>query len=286
MGGESSQVYRNFVNSKNKKLRYFIEIAYSGKNYYGWQRQPRQISVQQVLEDSLSTVLRQPIAVVGSGRTDTGVHAKQLFAHFDIEDIGNKEKLIFQLNSFLPTDISVKNIFEVKADAHARFDALQRKYEYRIAIGKDPFSQDFAYQIYKIPNVEAMNEAADIMLKYEDFQSFSRSKSDVKTFNCQIVEAGWKKTNNQLVFTIIADRFLRNMVRAIVGTLLDVGFGKITIPQFEEIIISKNREQAGASAPPRGLYLAEVVYPKHLFLGKGAKSDKATNKTEWNQFTK
>ncbi|HLW31981.1 MAG TPA: tRNA pseudouridine(38-40) synthase TruA [Aequorivita sp.] len=266
-------------------MRYFIEIAYSGKNYYGWQRQPKQISVQQVLEESLSTVLRREIVLVGSGRTDTGVHAKQLFAHFDSDKIENKEKLVFRLNSFLPKDISVKNIFEVKADAHARFDALQREYEYRIAIGKDPFSQGFTYQIYNKPNVEAMNEAAGLLLGHTDFQCFSRSKTDVRTYNCNVIKAKWEENNNELVFTIIADRFLRNMVRAIVGTLLDVGFGKITLKRFEEILNSKNREQAGASAPPQGLYLTEVVYPESLFLKKEMKTCIANPNTELNEFT-
>ena len=209
-------VYCNFVNSKNNNLRYFIEIAYRGKNYFGWQRQPEQISVQQVLEESLSTLLRQEIQVVGAGRTDTGVHARQLFSHFETDEIENKENLIFRLNSFLPKDISVKNIFEVKEDAHARFDALERKYEYRIVIGKDPFTQDLAYQINHKPNVAGMNEAASLLLDHKDFQCFSRSKTDVKTYYCKVQKAEWKEKNNELVFTIIADRFLRNMVRAIV----------------------------------------------------------------------
>lgn len=266
-------------------MRYFIEIAYSGKSYFGWQRQPNQISVQQVLEESLSTLLRREIVLVGSGRTDTGVHAKQLFAHFDSDKIENRENLVFRLNSFLPKDISVKSIFEVKADAHARFDALKREYEYRIVIGKDPFSQDFAYQIHNRPNVGAMNEAASLLMEYKDFQCFSRSKTDVKTFNCTVVKAKWKENSNELVFTIIADRFLRNMVRAIVGTLLDVGFGKITLKGFEEILKSKNRERAGASAPPQGLYLTGVVYPESLFLKKEIKTCTKNTNTELNGFT-
>lgn len=257
---------------KNNDLRYFIEIAYSGKNYFGWQRQPKQISVQQVLEDSLSTLLRQEIQIAGAGRTDTGVHAKQLFAHFDTYKIEDKENFIFRLNSFLPKDISVNNIFEVKDDAHARFDALEREYEYRIVIGKDPFSQDFAYQIYNKPNVEAMNEAANLLLDHKDFQCFSRSKTDVKTYYCKVVKAGWEEKENILVFTITADRFLRNMVRAIVGTLLDIGFGKITLDDFKEVLKSKNREKAGASAPPQGLCLIKIVYPESLFITDNMKT--------------
>ena len=265
-------------------MRYFIEIAYSGKNYFGWQRQPNQISVQQVLEESLSTVLRREIVVIGAGRTDTGVHAKQLFAHFDADEIENKEKLVFRLNSFLPKDISVKNIFEVTSDAHARFDALKRVYEYRITIGKDPFSQDFTYQIYNKPNVKAMNDAAGLLLKYEDFQCFSRSKTDVKTYNCNVIKAKWEGNNNQLVFTIIADRFLRNMVRAIVGTLLDVGFGKTSLKRFKEILESKNREEAGPSAPAQGLYLTEVVYPENLYLKSEMKTCNQDPNAALNKF--
>ncbi len=249
-------------------MRYFIEIAYNGKGYYGWQRQPKQISVQQVLEETLSTLLRKEIKIMGAGRTDTGVHAKQLFAHFDFEDLKNNEQFVFKINSFLPNDISVKRIVHVKSDAHARFDAIQRAYEYRIALGKDPFSQDFAYQLYNRPNVHLMNEAAQTLLYHNDFQCFSRSKSDVKTYNCKIEKAYWESNGNSLLFTIAADRFLRNMVRAIVGTLLDVGFGKTTLEAFQEILKSKNRGEAGASAPAHGLYLKKVIYPENIFLNK------------------
>lgn len=246
-------------------MRYFIEIAYNGKAYFGWQRQPNQVSVQQVLEETLATLLRNEIKVMGAGRTDTGVHAKQLFAHFDFDELEISENLIFRINSFLPKDISVKNIFVVNPDAHARFDALQREYKYRIAIGKDPFSQDFAYQLYKKPNIDLMNEAAQTLLYYKDFQCFSRTKSDVKTYNCKIEKAYWETEDTVMVFTIIADRFLRNMVRAIVGTLLDVGFGNKTILDFEQILKSKDRAEAGASAPAHGLYLNKITYPPHIF---------------------
>ena len=249
-------------------MRYFIEIAYNGKAYYGWQRQPNQISVQQVLEETLSTLLRKEIKVLAAGRTDTGVHAKQLFAHFDFDELENNEQLIFRINSFLPNDVSVKRILEVTPEAHARFDAVQREYEYRIAIGKDPFSQDFAFQLYNRPNVDLMNEAAQTLLHHNDFQCFSRSKSDVKTYNCKIEKAHWESKDNLLVFTIVADRFLRNMVRAIVGTLLDVGFEKTTLSGFQDILKSKNRGEAGASAPAHGLYLKKVIYPESVFLNK------------------
>ncbi|MDX1784406.1 MAG: tRNA pseudouridine synthase A, partial [Aequorivita vladivostokensis] len=163
-------------------------------------------------------------------------------------------------------DISVKNIFEVKEDAHARFDAVEREYEYVISVGKDPFSQDFAFQINNVPNVPWMNQAAELLLAHRDFQCFSRSKTDVKTYNCTIVKAFWEATDNRLIFTIAADRFLRNMVRAIVGTLLDVGYGKTTLEDFKAILKSKSREEAGASAPAHGLYLTKVVYPDNIKL--------------------
>lgn len=246
-------------------MRYFIEIAYDGSNYFGWQRQPEQISVQQVLEETLSTLLRQNIKLMGAGRTDTGVHAKQLFAHFDFDEIENAEAFIFRVNNFLPKDISVKNILEVKEDAHARFDAVEREYEYVISVGKDPFSQHFAFQINNKPDVALMNRAAEILLHHNDFQCFSRSKTDVKTYNCTIVKAHWEAINNRLIFTIAADRFLRNMVRAIVGTLLDVGYGKTTLEGFKAIIQSKSRVEAGASAPAHGLFLTKVIYPKEIF---------------------
>lgn len=251
---------------KKFNLRYFIEIAYNGKNYFGWQRQPEQISVQQILEETLSTLLRSEIKIIGAGRTDTGVHAKQLFAHFNFDKIETKDEFLFRINSFLPKDISIKNIFQVKEDAHTRFDAVEREYEYIISLEKDPFLQDFTYQINYKPNVDLMNEAAKTLLNHKDFQCFSRSKTDVKTYNCTIVKAFWEAKNNKLIFTIAADRFLRNMVRAIVGTLLDVGFGKVSLEEFQKILESKSREEAGASAPAHGLYLTKVVYPKEIFL--------------------
>ncbi len=249
-------------------MRYFIEIAYKGKNYFGWQRQPTEISVQQVLEETLSTLLRTEIKITGAGRTDTGVHAKQLFAHFDFELIENIPAFIFRLNSFLPKDVSIKNIFKVNADSHARFDAVEREYEYIVSLEKDPFSQDFAFQINKTPNVALMNQAAEMLLHHNDFQCFSRSKTDVKTYNCTIVKANWETQKNTLIFTIAADRFLRNMVRAIVGTLLDVGYKKTSLEDFQAILNSKNRGEAGASAPAHGLYLTKVIYPKTTFVSQ------------------
>jgi tRNA pseudouridine38-40 synthase len=249
-------------------LRYFIEIAYNGTNYFGWQMQPDAVSVQEVLERTLSTLLRKEIKVVGAGRTDAGVHAKQLFAHFDMEEIEEPSDIVYRLNSFLPKDISVQNIIQVKEDAHARFNASEREYEYIISLKKDPFSEGYAYQLHQKPNLEAMNEAAKTLLSYQDFQCFSRSNTDVKTYYCSIKAAFWKEEKDQLIFTISADRFLRNMVRAIVGTLLDIGFGKTTLEEFHSIIKSKERINAGSSAPAHGLYLTKIEYPEELFIKK------------------
>jgi len=245
-------------------LRYFIEIAYKGKNYHGWQIQPDAITVQEVLEKTMTTILRKEIKVTGAGRTDAGVHAKQLFAHFDFEEIKELRELRFKLNSLLPKDISVQDIFRVKEDAHTRFNALEREYEYKITFKKDPFSEDFAHLIHYIPNIDLMNNAAKELLNYKDFQCFSRTNTEVKTYNCKIEKAFWKNENSQLVFTISADRFLRNMVRAIVGTLLDVGFEKTSLEDFHEIIKSKNRSKAGTSAPAKGLYLTKVLYSENI----------------------
>ncbi len=247
-------------------MRYFIEIAFNGKKYHGWQIQPDMASVQQTLEEAISTLLRKKIDIVGAGRTDAGVHAKQLFAHFDFAEAIDINELSYKLNSFLPKDIVVKNIVPVKKDAHTRFDALSRTYEYHICLEKDPFATDFSYHLHHIPDVEKMNQAAKILLSYNDFQCFSKSKTDVKTYYCIITFAAWKLTDHKLVFTITADRFLRNMVRAIVGTLLNIGLGKLEVNDLHEIIKSKNRSRAGTSAPAGGLYLTRVEYPKELFI--------------------
>ena len=247
-------------------MRYFIEITFNGKNYHGWQIQPDAVSVQQTIEEALSTILRSKIEIVGAGRTDAGVHAKEIFAHFDFTEKIQTEDLVYKLNSFLPLDIAINNILPVKEDAHARFDALSRTYEYHIVLKKNPFVIDFCHRLHHCPDVEKMNQAAEILYNYKDFQCFSRSKTDVKTYNCTLTKAHWEKVDDRLIFTITADRFLRNMVRAIVGTLLDIGFDKINTDDFHNIIKSKNRNNAGTSVPAEGLYLTRVVYPKELFL--------------------
>ncbi|WP_430928464.1 tRNA pseudouridine(38-40) synthase TruA [Polaribacter marinivivus] len=241
-------------------MRYFIELSYNGKNYHGWQIQPDAISVQEKINNALSTVYQKDIQIVGAGRTDTGVHASQMFAHFDIDKLID-DNLEFKLNSILPNDIFIKAIFLVDDEKHARFDALSRSYEYKIWLGRNPFLLDFSWQIHsQKPNVTLMNEAAKLLLDYEDFESFSKVKTNVHTFNCNVTEAFWVQKDNQLTFHISANRFLRNMVRAIVGTLLDVGLEKISISDFKKIIESKNRSNAGLSVPAKGLFLTQIKY--------------------------
>ena len=241
-------------------MRYFIEFSYSGKNYFGYQIQPNQISVQEVLENALSTILREEIKTTGAGRTDTGVHAKKIFAHFDTEkDLG--ENLVYQLNSFLPTDISIKRVFSVKDDFHARFHATFRTYEYYISFDKNPFTQDSSWQMWKRDlNIDLMNEACKILFEYEDFTSFSKLHTENKTNNCKIYKAFWEQNGTEIKFTISADRFLRNMVRAIVGTMVEIGNGKIEPSDLRTIIEDKNRNSAGTSAPAHGLFLVDVGY--------------------------
>lgn len=240
-------------------MRYFLEFAYNGANYHGWQNQPNAISVQEVLEKALSTLLRSEIAITGAGRTDAGVHAKQMFAHFNVEEELD-DNLVYKLNSYLPQSIAVAGLHLVKDDAHARFDAVSRTYEYWIVPKKDPFLEEYAYCIKYPLNVALMNEAAKVLFEYSDFQCFSKSNTDVKTYICDLMQAEWKWQGEKLVFTIKADRFLRNMVRAVVGTLLAVGTGKITIDDVREILESKDRSNAGVSVPAKALYLTEVKY--------------------------
>ncbi|WP_178989607.1 tRNA pseudouridine(38-40) synthase TruA [Winogradskyella schleiferi] len=247
-------------------MRFFIELSFNGKVYHGWQNQPNAISVQEVLEKALSTILKTEISIMGAGRTDSGVHASQMFAHFDFENKIESTDLIYKLNSFLPKDIAITSIFEVKPEAHARFDALSRTYHYKISTSKNVFDYEFAYQVQLPLDVEAMNKACKILFEYKDFQCFSKSNTDVKTYNCDIKEAFWAKKQGQLVFTIKADRFLRNMVRAIVGTMVNIGLGKLKANDLHQIIASKNRSEAGFSVPAHGLYLAEIVYPERIKL--------------------
>lgn len=242
--------------------RYFLQLSYKGTNYHGWQVQPNAISVQEVIENALSKILREKIAVVGAGRTDTGVHASYFILHFDAEyAIPGNMDMVYKLNSFLPSDIAVQKVFPVNDDAHARFSAISRTYHYYLTTVKDPFLVETTAKYLKPLNVKKMNEAAQTLVNYTDFTSFSRLHTDVKTNNCKIKEAAWTKCGQQLKFTIKADRFLRNMVRAIVGTLLQVGQEKLSIEQFCKIIEKQDRGAAGASAPAQGLFLADIAYP-------------------------
>ena len=242
-------------------MRYFIKLAYKGTNYFGWQYQPDAISVQETLNKALSTLLKTNIDILGAGRTDSGVHAKEMFAHFDYETEIDTKKIVYKLNSFLPKDIAIFDLIKVHDDAHARFDATKRTYEYHIHTKKNAFESDDSWY-YSLPlDVEKMNEACKILFEYIDFECFSKTNTDVNTFNCKIFEANWKQNEDKLVFTIAADRFLRNMVRAIVGTMINIGSGKVSLNDFRKIIESKNRSKAGFSVPAHGLYLTKIEYP-------------------------
>lgn len=242
-------------------MRYFIEFAYNGKNYCGWQSQPHSPSVQETLNKALSTLLRTEIDVTGAGRTDTGVHARQMYAHFDHTEIADTTALVQRLNSFLPKDIVVFRFIPLHDDAHARFDATARTYEYHIHTFKDAFVHEGSWYHFHPLDIERMNQAAKVLFNHIDFKCFSKTHTDVKTFNCKVTEAYWKHDGTRLVFTVKADRFLRNMVRAIVGTLVNVGLGKMTVEDFNAVIESRNRSNAGASVPAHGLYLTKVEYP-------------------------
>lgn len=243
-------------------MRYFIECSYRGTNYSGWQIQENAHTVQAEIENGLSILLNKPIAITGSSRTDAGVHAVQQVAHFDTEnDSLNPENLAYRLNKILPFDISIKSIYPVKEDYHCRFEATSRKYQYRISALKSPFQKGLYYEFNRDLNIELMNKASQKLFQYLDFECFSKIKTDVNTFNCTIMEASWEPIeNDMLVFHIKANRFLRGMVRAIVGTLLEVGAGKLSVEDFEQIILSKNRKKAGRAVPAEGLFLMEVNY--------------------------
>jgi tRNA pseudouridine38-40 synthase len=241
-------------------LRYFIKLAYNGTQYHGWQIQPNAASVQETMNKAFSVILNTEISLMGAGRTDTGVHAKEMYAHFDFENSIDTTNLIHKLNSFLPKDIVIYDVFPVADDAHTRFDATKRTYEYHINTFKDAFLQEQSWYFHQKLDLDLMNEAANLLLKHTDFQCFSKVNTDVNTFDCSIFEAHWQQENEKLIFTISANRFLRNMVRSIVGTLINIGLHKITLNDFEMIIESKNRDKAGFSVPAHGLYLTKIEY--------------------------
>ena len=243
-------------------MRYFIKLSYDGLAYHGWQNQPNALSVQEVLEKSISTILGVDVEIVGAGRTDTGVHAKEMFAHFDY-DSPLIEEFVFKMNSFLPKDIAIQNVFEMQPDAHARFDAILRTYHYHIHIEKDPFLVNHSYQYGRDLDLKKMNDACKILYQHTDFQCFSKSNTDVKTYYCKVTLAEWFVDGNNYTFIISANRFLRNMVRAIVGTMLMIGSGKLEVAELHNIIKSKDRSNAGFSVPSHGLYLTEVRYPEN-----------------------
>lgn len=250
-------------------MRYFFEVAYNGKDYAGWQSQANAVSVQSVLEEGLSKIFRVPIKIVGSGRTDTGVHCMQQYFHADIDKPVDTARITGKLNSYFPKGIAIHSVRPVKADAHARFSAVERSYEYHITTRKDPFLQGLALHHFKDVDVQTMNRAAALLVGEHDFECFSKVKTDVNHFLCEVKRAQWTDKDHKLVFHITANRFLRGMVRAVVGTLLDVGEGKTSVKQFQQIISSRNRAAAGANVPPYGLYLARVKYPAHIFLPQG-----------------
>lgn len=244
-------------------MRYFVQLSYFGKPYHGWQIQPNAISVQETLNKVFSTLLNVEIHFVGAGRTDTGVHAKEMWAHFEFEGKLPID-LVHRANRFLDKDIAVYQVVPVDERAHTRFDAIGREYEYHITLRKDPFEHNLNWYLYKKPNLAKMQEAANMLFEFEDFTSFSKSNTQTKTNLCKIMKAEWVEMDSKLIFTIKADRFLRNMVRAIVGTLVQIGQGKRTIEDFRTLVEAKDRTLAGESAPAKGLFLTKVEYPKNI----------------------
>lgn len=247
-------------------MRFFFEIAYHGGNYNGWQSQQNALGVQSVVEDVMSKVFRTQVNIVGSGRTDTGVHCEQQFFHADLAEDFDREQLMQKLNSFLPKDIAIRSIRAVKQDASARYDAVERTYRYQITRVKNPFLTEFSLHYFKPLEIGNMNRAASLLVGEHDFQCFSKVKTDVNHFICDVRKAGWTEKDDELIFRISANRFLRGMVRAIVGTLLDVGTGRISYKEFVSILRSRDRRNAGANAPAHALFLERVRYPSTIFL--------------------
>ena len=242
-------------------MRYFITFSYDGTAYHGWQIQPHSVTVQEELQKALSTLMRKPMEVVGAGRTDTGVHARKMIAHFDHDEVLDCPQLVYKLNRLLPRDIAVQHVKPVADDMHARFSAKSRTYHYYVHLDKNPFLRSYSWQVYGNPDFELMNRAARVLMEYKDFTSFSKVNTDTKTNDCTITEARWDRVGeDQWRFTVTANRFLRNMVRAIVGTLMEVGRGRMTIEQLRSVIEAKDRCRAGDSVPGNALFLVEVLY--------------------------
>lgn len=247
-------------------MRYFIDLAYDGSAFHGWQVQPNAASVQETIENAFGVIFQQEIQIVGAGRTDAGVHAKQLMAHWDCDKEIDTAQLQFKLNNMLPDEIAINSIYPVKDDAHARFDAVAREYKYYVSSKKNPFQHQYSYYLKRELNIGKMNEAAGILKNYTDFKCFSKSRTDVHTYNCKIEFAYWEAEKELLVFTIKADRFLRNMVRAIVGTLIEIGLEKMEVEEMHQIIKSRNRSNAGKSVEAKGLFLTKVEYPETIVI--------------------
>ena len=246
-------------------MRYFLDISYRGTDFHGWQTQKNAHSVQETIENALAVVLQSEISIVGSGRTDTGVHARQQVAHFDILMLKDPQELVYKLNALLPKSIAINDCKKVSVSAHARFDAVSRRYLYYINQKKDPFSVGYSYYFTRGLQVEKIREACELLKTWTDFESFSKVKTDVKTFDCNIFDVRWLETTSGYILDISANRFLRGMVRAIVGTLLDVGLGKLSLSDFALIKEQKDRSAAGAAVPPEGLFLVEVKYPESIY---------------------
>ena len=252
-----------FINLHKKNIlnRFLLHISYKGTNFHGWQIQPNAITIQEVIQKALFVLLKEKINLMGAGRTDTGVHAKKYFAHFDTSSkIVEKEKFIKQINGIVGKEIVIHTISKINSDFHSRFSAKSRTYKYYIHTEKNPFIDEFSFLLFKKIDIEKMNKACNILFEYKDFTSFSKLNSGTKTNLCNIYKAKWFRDNEKLIFEIKANRFLRNMVRAIVGTLIDVGIGKISISDFKNIIESKNRSSAGYSVPAKGLFLVDIEY--------------------------
>lgn len=241
--------------------RYFIHLSYDGTNYHGWQVQPNGSSVQAELQRALSTLLRQPIEIVGAGRTDAGVHARKMVAHFDVVELLDLKQTAYRMNRILPRDIAVEKIEKVGDDMHARFSATSRTYHYYIHTHKDPFCRAYSCETHYDLDFDAMNEAARVLLTQDDFASFCKTGADVKTTICHVTHAQWHQTSpTTWYFEITANRFLRNMVRAVVGTLIDVGRHRIDLEDFKQIVENKTRTAAGESMPGHALFLEDVTY--------------------------
>ncbi|MEO9805501.1 MAG: tRNA pseudouridine(38-40) synthase TruA [Reichenbachiella sp.] len=247
-------------------MRYFVDISYDGSSYHGWQIQNNARTVQGVLNEALSTILRTDISSIGSGRTDTGVHAIMQMVHFDHEKEIDADQLMAKLNSLLPKDIAINHLMRVKESASARFDAMSRGYVYKMHKHKSPFKEGQSYHFNQSLDLEQMNLCCDLIKKWEDFEAMSKVKTEVNNFNCEIFNANWEKHNDGTHFHVSANRFLRGMVRALVGTMLEVGQARMSISDFQKVLESKDRKKAGRSVPAHGLYLRDITYPKDIYL--------------------